>query len=121
MPSSDSGTARLPESPANSSLILADGRKAGRRPQLPNPRGRRGPLRALWRPGLELDNLALVPANLLPFKSKWQTMANSLAQRTTLIIIPRTDNPQRKVLQTVVTLLEADGHQVTTLPAERFT
>ena len=47
-------------------------------------------------------------------------MANGLPEGTTLIILPMADNPQRRVLQTVVTLLEAEGHQVTTVAAGRF-
>jgi hypothetical protein len=37
-----------------------------------------------------------------------------------LIILPPTGNPLHKTLETVATLLEAHGHQVTTLPAHQF-
>ena len=36
------------------------------------------PPRALRRPGVHLDNLALVPASLLPFKTEWQTVEDWL-------------------------------------------
>ena len=78
------------------------------------------PPQALRQPGLKLDNLALVPASLLPFKAQWQALANSLPTGSILICLPPTDSPQRKALETVAMLLRADGYNVTTLPAERF-
>src|SRR4051812_36885868 len=36
----------------------------------------------LRRRGLQLDNVALVPASLLPLKSEWQKQANELPQGT---------------------------------------
>lgn len=33
------------------------------------------------------DNLALVPANLLPFKGQYQAIANDLPTGTTLIVV----------------------------------
>lgn len=38
----------------------------------------------------KLDNLALVPASLLPFKAKWQRLANDLPEGNILIILPET-------------------------------
>jgi hypothetical protein len=70
--------------------------------------------------GAKLDNLALVPANLLPFKSQWQAIANGLTRDGVLILLPSGQRPPRKILETVASLLKAGGHQVTTLPAQRF-
>lgn len=67
-----------------------------------------------------LDNLALLPANLLPYKAQWQQIANGLPKGNILIVLPETNRPLRMTTQTVATLLEADGHRVTTLPAEQF-
>jgi hypothetical protein len=36
------------------------------------------PPRALRRPGVGLDNVALVPSSLLPFNREWQEVANGL-------------------------------------------
>ena len=69
----------------------------------------------------KLDNLALVPANLLPFKSEWQAIANGLPKGNILVVLPETNQPLRKAMDTVVDILEADGHRVTTLPAHHFT
>jgi hypothetical protein len=68
---------------------------------------------------VHLDNVALVPANLLPFKAVWQKVANTLPKGNILIILPDTD--QRLTQAKVATLLKADGHRVTTLPAHQFT
>jgi hypothetical protein len=70
--------------------------------------------------GVQLDNLALVPANLLPFKGRYQAIANALPRGQVLIILPSTPGPQRKALEKVTTLLEENGHPVTTLSAAQF-
>lgn len=67
-----------------------------------------------------LDNLALVPASLLPYKNQWQRLANGLPEGDILICLPPTQNRQRKALETVASLLESEGHRVTTIPAEQF-
>lgn len=78
------------------------------------------PPRALRRPGVHLDNLAIVPASLLPLKGQWQGIANGLPEGGVLIILPPANTPSREILDKVVALLQAWGHQVTTVPAERF-
>lgn len=64
--------------------------------------------------------LALFPASLLPYKEQWQQIANGLPDRAILIILPAGENPPRKTLETVASLLEAAGHRVTTMPANQF-
>jgi len=78
------------------------------------------PPRALRRPGVRLDNLTVVPASLLPFKQRWQTVANGLPEGDVLIIMPPTNTLSRKILDKVVALLQARGHNVTTLSTEQF-
>lgn len=68
----------------------------------------------------KLDNLAIVPASLLPFKAKWQEIANNLPEGDTLIVFPTSDSPSRKTLHKVTLLLKAKGQRVTTIPAEAF-
>ena len=77
------------------------------------------PPRTLRR-SVHLGNLALVPASLLPYKKHWQQIANDLPEGNILVILPNTDRPLRRTVETVATLLETDGHRVTTLPAEQF-
>ncbi len=74
------------------------------------------PPRALRR--AKLDNLALVPGNLLPFKKAWQELANQLPEGSTLIVLPSSDSSARKALEKVSSMLKAKGHRVRTLPAE---
>ncbi len=68
----------------------------------------------------QLDNLALVPANLLPFKKQWQQLANKLPQGSMLIILPASDRPQRKTCAHVAADLRGTGKRVTLLPAEQL-
>ena len=67
-----------------------------------------------------LDNIALVPGNLLPFKQQYQELANELPAGSVLICLPSAENSQRLVLERVAVGLRAKGHRVTALPADRF-
>ncbi len=69
----------------------------------------------------KLDNLALVPASLLPFKEQWQEVANSEPGEHVLIILPKVENRPRNVLQRVAAQLREHGHAVTMLSAKEFT
>ena len=68
-----------------------------------------------------LDNLALVPASLLPFKEQWQDVANSKPREHVLIVLPEMEKRPRRVLERVAAQLREKGHAVTTLSAEQFT
>ena len=67
-----------------------------------------------------LDNLALVPASLLPFKEQWQDVANSKPGEHVLIVLPTREKRPRTVLLRVAGYLREKGHEVTVLPLERF-
>jgi hypothetical protein len=69
----------------------------------------------------KLDNLALVPASLLPYKAQWQQLANELPSGSTLIVFPTADLPQRATLEIVAARLRAKGRVVATVPAQTFT
>src|SRR3712207_9438667 len=64
-----------------------------------------------------LDNLALVPASLLPFKEQWQDVANSKPGEHVLIVLPEIEKRPRRVLERVAAHLREKGHPVTTLSA----
>ncbi len=66
------------------------------------------------------DNVALVPASLLPIKGEWQAVANQLPAGTTLIILPETESRSRQALEVVASGMKAKGRRVTTLPAHQF-
>ena len=79
----------------------------------------RGP-RALRRPQVRLDNIALVPASLLPRKAEYQTLANHLPAGDILLVLPPEASRERAAMERVAQLFRAKGRRVTVLTAERF-
>lgn len=67
-----------------------------------------------------LDNVALVPANLLPFKDLYQQLANDLPEGATLIIVPKPPSKPAQTLSHVAHQITAEGHQVRIVPATQF-
>jgi hypothetical protein len=67
----------------------------------------------------KLDNVALVPASLLPFKDEWQEIANQLPKGNILVVLPSSSKQQRIAEQTAENLKDR-GQHVTTLAASRF-
>lgn len=72
--------------------------------------------RALRRSAVQLDNLALVPASMLPFKAQWQAIANDLLQGEILIVLP-SQMKQQRVLLSVAVQMREKGHRVQVLDA----
>ena len=77
------------------------------------------PPRSLQR--AKFDNLALVPASLLPFKATWQQLANELPAGSTLIILPTSTSPRGEALERIRASFEAMGRSVRILPASEVT
>jgi hypothetical protein len=73
------------------------------------------PPRLLRRRHVRRDNVALVPASLLPFKARWQKTANALPEGSILICLPPVGKRQRRVDERVAADLKARGHRVTML------
>ena len=69
----------------------------------------------------KFDNLALVPASLLPFKATWQRMANELPIGSTLIILPASTSPRTEALERIKSSFEAMGRSVRILTASEVT
>ena len=69
------------------------------------------PPRALRRRSVHLDNVALVPASLLPFKDEWQAVANGLPAGGVLVCLPRQEK-HRRIVRSVATQLRARGTPV---------
>ena len=65
------------------------------------------------------DNLALVPASLLPFKAIYQQLANDLPTGTTLIVVDEALSKPGQTLGNVATQIKAKGHQVRVVSAHR--
>ena len=67
-----------------------------------------------------LDNLALIPGSLLPFKKEWQALANQLPEGSTLIILPSSHGSARQTLEKVSRSMKAKGQRVTTLSQDQL-
>ncbi|MGI8551930.1 MAG: hypothetical protein ACR2PL_14260 [Dehalococcoidia bacterium] len=68
-----------------------------------------------------LDNLALVPASMLPYKEQWQRLANSLPAGSVLIVPSGACRGQNKILHRISRLFEAKGHPVTMINSDTIT
>ena len=62
-----------------------------------------------------LDDLAIVPASLLPDKAEWQALANALPAGSTLNVLPDKPGAARAALERVSQRLAAHGSRVTTV------
>ncbi|HSH81661.1 MAG TPA: hypothetical protein VLA19_24300 [Herpetosiphonaceae bacterium] len=70
--------------------------------------------------GRRLDNIALVPASLLPFKAQWEELRHSLDAGDVLMVMPPTPTPLYQALRRLAPKLRAHGRRVTAVPVERF-
>ena len=77
------------------------------------------PPKAFRQKSVKLDNVALVPGNLLPYKSQYQEIANGLPQGGILIVLPQELASRRAFEQTAVQL-KNKGHRIVSVSAERF-
>jgi hypothetical protein len=77
------------------------------------------PPNALIRQSMKLDNVALVPGSLLPFKSEYQEIANGLPQGGIFIVLPQEQGSPRVFKQTAAQL-KNKGKRIVTISAERF-
>ena len=66
-----------------------------------------------------LDNIALVPASLLPLKVTYQNVANSYPTGSVLCV-PGTIK-QKKIIATITQFFRDHGRQVITMPLEKIT
>ena len=79
----------------------------------------RRPPRALHRPGVRLDNIALVPASLLPRKAQYQAIADRLPSGEVLLVLPPAGTPERTTMEQVARLFRARGRHLTVLSEAR--
>ena len=66
-----------------------------------------------------LDNIALVPASLLPLKGTYQSMANSYPTGSVLYVAGTLK--QQQIIATITQFFRDHGRQVITLPLEKIT
>jgi hypothetical protein len=67
----------------------------------------------------KLDNIAIVPASLLPFKTTWQKAANKLPRRGVLLCHSRKNTRQKKLLERVEEVFKRLGYAVANLSVEQ--
>ncbi len=84
-----------------------------------SPTLRRGP-RALGRPQVQLDNLTLVPASLLPRKADYEAIADRLPRGEVLLVLPPVGSPERATMERVAATFRAKGRRVTVLTEEQL-
>ena len=65
----------------------------------------------------KLDNIALVPASLLPRKGKYQTIANNLPKGGVLICQTEQKHRISAILENVAAFFRQNGHFVKSLPS----
>jgi hypothetical protein len=75
------------------------------------------PPRALLR--ARLDNIAIVPASMLPLKALWQKVANQLPRGGVLLCHSPKNARQTKLLERVEKVLKQQGYAVMNLPMEQ--
>jgi hypothetical protein len=75
------------------------------------------PPKPLRQTTVRLDNIAVVPASLLPFKEQWQQVANGLPAGSTLLVLPPPLTRPRVILERLAVRLRAAGQRVTMLQA----
>jgi hypothetical protein len=66
-----------------------------------------------------LDNIAIVPASMLPFKTTWQKTANKMPERGVLLCHSRKNTRQKKLLERVEEIFKRLGYAVMNLPIEQ--
>jgi len=65
-----------------------------------------------------LDNIALVPASLLPLKGTYQSVANSYPTGSVLCVSGTAK--QQKIIATITQFFRDHGRQVITMPLEKI-
>jgi len=70
---------------------------------------------------VRLDNVALVPGNLLPQIHRWHQLAGELPTGELVIVMPARDSKHKKPLTTVALLLRQAGHHVHVVQEQELT
>jgi predicted enzyme involved in methoxymalonyl-ACP biosynthesis len=67
----------------------------------------------------KLDNIAIVPASMLPFKETLQELINNLPEGGVFLCHAKKNTRQRKLLERVEEILRQHGHAVMNLSMEQ--
>ncbi len=77
------------------------------------------PPRGLRRRHVRLDNIALLPGDMLPLRATWEKIAGNLPEGSTLIVLPSSQHPHRRIYEAVATSLRALGRPIRLITAEQ--
>jgi peptidase E len=66
-----------------------------------------------------LDNIAIVPASMLPFTKLLKEKINNLPQGAVFLCYAKENTKQRKILERVEEVFNDHGHEVTNLSMEQ--
>ncbi len=69
---------------------------------------------------VKLDNVALVPASLLPFKAEWQAVANEMPAGSVLVCVPVKEQTPQQPYLAVARALRDKGVRVCAVASTRF-
>ncbi len=70
-------------------------------------------------PAVRLDHVALLPADRLAARERWQPVLDGLPLGEVLVLLPPPDSALRPTLLLVAAFLQALGHHVTQLKGGR--
>jgi peptidase E len=65
------------------------------------------------------DNIAIIPASMLPFKEILREQINKLPRGAVFLCYAKENTRQRKLLERVETVFKQQGHAVTNLSVEQ--
>lgn len=77
------------------------------------------PPKDLSRRHVRLDNIALLPGDLLPFRETWEKIAGNLPVGSSLIVLPPSRHPQRRLYETIANRLRSLGRPIRLITAEQ--
>ena len=77
------------------------------------------PPNALHRRHVRLDNIALLPGDMLPFMATWEKIAGNLPAGSSLIVLPPVQHPQRGIYEAVARRMQSLGKSVRVISAEQ--
>jgi len=77
------------------------------------------PPTAIRRRAVRLDNIALLPGDMLPFMATWEKIAGNLPAGSSLIVLPSSQSPQRAIYESVARRMQSLGKSVRVISAEQ--
>ena len=77
------------------------------------------PPKDLSRRHVRLDNIALLPGDLLPYRATWEKIAGNLPAGSSLIVLPPARHPQRRLYETIANHLRSHGRPIRLISAEQ--